>query len=177
MFIPGWKDLIKTLWIALLFGGWAWIAIPIFESEGFLETLITNPEVAVGVIGLLVFVFPFCSIAIIHHVFFGKRAPWLPAWVPTGPSWWEAFWVYGSFMVGLFTPVVIGRLGIMAWNHLFQFAVIDIRTTAEAMGRNDYFIGALVIIWFYIIALGMKLQRWSNRPKEKPPAIAEGNTK
>jgi hypothetical protein len=105
------------------------------------------------------------AVAGIHHFFWGKRAEWLPAWMPTGASWWEAVWIYGAVIIGLFTPILLGFLGIAAWNQVFQFAVIDLRTTAEAMGRNDVFIGALVAAWFYIVALTMKLQRWSNRPR------------
>lgn len=172
-FIPGWKDLLKTLWIALLFGGWGSLAIPIFESEWFVRMQLTNPGMAIWLTFFLAFVFPVCSVALIHHFLWGEDTPG-SNWFPRRASWWEAVWVYCAFLVGAFTPVIVGLLSILAWNEIFKFAVINVSTTAEEMGRNDYFIGALAIAMFYIIALVMKLQRWTNRTKEKPPAKAEG---
>ncbi|WLT39543.1 hypothetical protein NON20_08700 [Synechocystis sp. B12] len=173
MLIPHWKDLIKTLWIAVLFAGWAWIADKIMNAE-IPRYIATNNLLLLIVVSLVVLVFPICGVAGIHHFLFGKKSSWLPAWVPTGPSWWEAFWVWFAVVLGMFLPVLIGLGLLIAWNYVTQFAVLDLITTVEEAGNSDWFIGSLGFGSLYVMALVMKWQRLSNRPKEKPPAIAKG---
>jgi hypothetical protein len=172
MFIPGWKDLIKALWVTLLLAAWT-----VFLRVGAVFSVFTyfftyQDWLFLGLMAFLVLGLPPIMVASIHHFFFGKRASWLPAWIPTGPSWWEAFWIClaGAMGIILVTFAMLIVMGFVALITDYSFFDVPV----EEISENPYVSGGLGIIWFWTVAIILKLQRWSNRPQEKPPAATEG---
>jgi hypothetical protein len=62
---------------------------------------------------------------------------------------------------------------LFIWSAITHFAIVDISPSVLEFFGTKFSSICVMIGWFYIVALGMKLQRWSNRPKEKPPAEPE----
>ncbi|MBE9204322.1 hypothetical protein IQ218_13845 [Synechocystis salina LEGE 06099] len=174
MFIPGWKDLLRTLWVLAHLALWRLVGIPIFDF--FKEMTVRLRDLGPVMVGIVLtgLIIPFLSTALIHHALFGKRNPSLPAWMPTRVSWWEATWIYGSCCLGSVISFFAIALLLFIWSAITHFAIVDISPSVVGFFNTDFGIVIYVIGWFYIVALVMKLQRWSNRAKEKPPAATEG---
>jgi DNA phosphorothioation-dependent restriction protein DptG len=63
---------------------------------------------------------------------------------------------------------------LFIWSAITHFAIVDISPSVLEFFETEFSSICVMIGWFYIVALVMKLQRWSNRAKEKPPAVTEG---
>jgi hypothetical protein len=182
MFIPGWKDLVKTLWLLILASLWIGMGGVMILGFGWMGPLIIVPVVLGGGI-----IFPITSTALIHHFLWGEETP-NGNWFPRRASWWEAVWCYLAslaFLVLLLVILLIFVVVMAVFSYLlaYLFGVDDGlmgRNTArmvKAFARSEQFKVLSTICWFYGAAMTFKIQRWSNRPKEKPPAVTEGNTK
>jgi hypothetical protein len=184
MFIPGFKDLLKTLWLCLLITLWVVVGKPVFE---FVEWMGAAPMVIPVTIGFGI-TFPILSTAFIHDWLWGKDDPENPSWFPRGASWWEAFWCYlagWAFIVPLaiLSLIVIGAVLAFSFFLIYAFGAdhgvmgSNAGRILKGIAQSEHFPAFIGIVWFYGAAMTFKIQRWSNRAKEKPPAIAEGNTK
>jgi hypothetical protein len=178
-FIPGWKDWFKLLWLIPLNGLWAAMGTGMILGFGWMGPLLIIPVVLWGGI-----IFPIISTAIIHHFLWGEERP-NGNWFPCRASWWEAVWCYLAslaFLVLLLITLLIAVLIMATFSYLMAYffgadAGLMGRNTArmvKAFARSEQFKVLSTICWFYGAAMTFKIQRWSNRAKEKPPAATEG---
>lgn len=173
-FVPGWKDLIKTLWLLLLNALWAVMGAAMILGFGWMGPLLIIPLVLWGGI-----IFPITSTAFIHHFLWGEETP-NGNWFPRRASWWESVWCWLAslaFLVLLLVILLIFLLVMVAFSYLL---VHTLGVDGGEMGRNtarmlkvfiksEQFKVLSTILWFYGAAMTFKLQRWFNRGKEKPP--------
>jgi glucan phosphoethanolaminetransferase (alkaline phosphatase superfamily) len=149
---------------------------------GWMGPLLIVPVVLGGGI-----IFPITSTALIHH-FLWEEETQDGNWFPRRASWWEAVWCYLAslaFLVLLLVILLVFVLIMATVSYLMAYffgadAGLMGRNTAKmvkAFARSEQFEVLSAICWFYGAAMTFKLQRWSNRPKEKTPAEAGGNIK